>query len=198
MAAIDRGAPSGALKLGITTDDVHALDASRTLRESLRATLESGALDSDAQNLASALGRVLAQCKASPTLAATILDPFLESHALSLLRATVLEAYVATREELRALEDAEAWELPACAVALGSGRFAVCASPPHEDDAATAWADRVAAGLVKRSAKEVVLSGVGTARAHLEEALALVGIPFVAESEVPSPSRFRLRLPWSK
>ena len=146
----------------ITQEDTISLEASAALRARLLSALENA--DQDAQNLASALGRVLAQAGATPTLAATILDPIVHGREGGVLRAALLEAFAGAREELRATEEALRWEFPGCAVSLGNGRFAVCANPPHSEDAALAWADRTAAGLVKRRTNEVLISGEGRAR----------------------------------
>jgi hypothetical protein len=185
-------------EIAITHEDAQSLDASATLRARLVGALTHGVLEHDAQNLASALGRVLAQAGATPTLAATILDPIVQGREGGVLRAALFEAFAGAREEQRATEEALRWELPGCAAYLGNGRFAVCANPPHADDAAVAWADRTAAGLVKRGAREVVLSGEGLARKCLEEALELVGIPFVAEAPESASKISRFRFPWSK
>lgn len=182
----------------ITHEDAQSLEASAALRVRLVGALTDAALDHDAQNLASSLGRVLAQGAATPTLAATILDPIVEGREGGVLRAALLEAFTGAREERRATEEALRWEFPGCAVSLGNGRFAVCANPPHSDDAAVAWADRTAAGLVKRRASEVVISGEGRARKCLEEALELVGIPFLGEAPESTTKSSRFRLPWSK
>ena len=182
----------------LNDDDARAIAATAALRERLEAAAGSVGLDDDAHNLAAALGRVLAQAGASPTLAGTILEPLVLGSVAAVLRGALLEAYITAREERRAQDATLSWEMPGCAVALGGGRIAVCANPPHEDDAASAWADRTAASLVKRRVKEVVLSGEGSPRARLEESLLLVGIRFVSEAkEPPDGPGLRFRLPWS-
>lgn len=186
-----------AVVLSITHDDARAQHTTSILQERIADTFQRSGADSEALNLAAALGRALAHDGATPTLAATVLDP-LHGHQVTVLRAALLEAYCAARETNRATADARRWELPGCAVSLGEDRFAVCASPPHEEDAAGGWADRVAAGLVKRGAKEVVLSGSGAPRERLEEALDVVGIRFVDEASAQPKPKPWLRLPWSK
>ncbi len=190
--------PENGSEIVITHEDAQSLEVSNDLRARLVAALANPALSHDAQNLASALGRVLAQAGATPSLAATILDPIVRGREGGVLRAALLEAFAGAREEQRATDEALRWELPGCAVSLGNGRFAVCANPPHSDDAALAWADRTAAGLVKRRASEVVISGEGRARKCLEEALELVGIPFMAEATATATASSRFRFPWSK
>jgi len=190
----DRGAmPSVAL--AITHDDARAQHATSILQERLADALQRIGLDSEAMNLAAALGRALAEDGASPTFASSVLEPL--GGDVTVLRAALLEAYCEAREGLRASADAKRWELPGCAVRVAEGCFAVCAAPPHEDDAAAAWADRVAAGLVKRGAKEAILAGRGAARDRLEEALELVGVKWRDES-APRAREPWLRLPWSK
>lgn len=175
----------------LTPDDERAVAATEALRSGLAESHAEGLSTTERTNLAAAIGRVLAECGATPTLAATLLDD--ES-----LRAALCETYVRAREDLRAEADASRWELPGCAVRLGPDRFAVCANPPHEDDAAVAWADRTAAGLVKLGARVVVVSGSGSPRKHLEDALALVGARVEPEASADPPRPSRFRFPWAR
>jgi len=177
--------------LVLTPDDERAVAATEALRSGLDDARAEGLSTTERTNLAAAMGRVLAECGATPTLAATLLED-------EALRAALCETYTRAREELRAEADATRWELPGCAVRLGPDRFAVCANPPHEDDAAVAWADRTAAGLVKLGARVVVVSGSGSPRKHLEDALALVGARVEPEASADPPRSSRFRFPWAR
>jgi hypothetical protein len=177
--------------LVLTPDDERAVAATEALRSGLDDARAEGLSTTERTNLAAAMGRVLAECGATPTLAATLLED-------EALRAALCETYTRAREELRAEVDATRWELPGCAVRLGPDRFAVCANPPHEDDAAVAWADRTAAGLVKLGARVVVLSGAGAPRKHLEDALARVGARVEPEPSADPPRPSRFRFPWGR
>jgi sarcosine oxidase gamma subunit len=177
--------------LVLTPDDERAVAATEALRSGLDDARAEGLSTTERTNLAAAMGRVLAECGATPTLAATLLED-------EALRAALCETYTRAREELRAEADATRWELPGCAVRLGPDRFAVCANPPHEDDAAVAWADRTAAGLVKLGARVVVVSGNGPPRKHLEDALALLGARVEPEASADPPRPFRFRFPWAR
>lgn len=179
--------------LGVTEADARALTATASLRERLRG-LADAPLDKDTLLLASVLGRVIAQAGASPTLAATLLDPVVEGWVTSgPLRAALFEAYTATRVEQASHEANEAWRYPRCVVPLGEGVFGVCAGLPTQDPEELAdWADQVAAGLARVGARRVVLAGgEHAARAALEAALELVDV-------ATAPRELHLRLPWGR
>ena len=183
------------------------MSSTRALRERLgervRLPVHEVELEKDTLHLAAALGRVLAQADASPTLAATALDPFLDgcsSRHQASLRAALFESYSSFRLEAVKHEDARAWEFPHCAVPLGDGRYAVCASLPVTDpEEISEWADRVAAALVRAGAKRVHLSGTGRPQTALVDALELVGVPHSsADASGPTPQRHGFRFPWRK
>lgn len=189
-----RGNPSEApAALGVTAADARALAATASLRERLLG-LEESPLDKDTLLLASMVGRVLAQAGASPTLAATLLDPVVARWpAAGPLRAALFESYTAARTEHAAREATAAWRYPNCVVPLDDGAFAVCASVPTDDPEELAdWADGVAAGLARAGARHVVLAGATeAARTALRDALELVGVS-------AGPRRLHLRLPWGR
>lgn len=179
--------------LGVTEADARALAATASLRERLLGLAEAS-LDKDTLLLASTMGRVLAQVGASPTLAATVLDPVVARWpAAGVLRAALFESYTATRTEHAARQATAAWRYPNCVVPLGDGAFGVCAGVPAVDPEELAeWADEVAAGLARAGAKHVVLAGEAeAAQVALRDALDLVGVP-------TGPRRLHLRLPWGR
>ncbi len=136
---------------------------------------------------------MLAQAGASPTLAATVLDPVVARWpAAGALRAAAFEAFAATRAEEASREAIAAWRYPRCVVPLEDGAFGVCVSVPTDDPEQLAdWADHVAAGLARAGARHVVLSGEAPAARALLDALALVGVP-------TGPRPLHLRLPWGR
>jgi hypothetical protein len=184
-------------ELEISEVDHRALASTASLRERLAAAEE---VDNDVLYLAAALGRLLAQEGASPTLAATVLEGLSELPSAPVLRATLFEAFMTTSREVWSASARSAWEFPGCAVHLGEGVFAVAAGLDEVDEGELAeWADRVASGLLKAKAREVVLSGREPARTKLAESLGLIGIVCRAD---PGPaaqaSTKRWRWPWEK
>lgn len=185
-------------ELEISEVDHRALTSTASLRERLGAATE---VDNDVLYLAAALGRLLAQEGASPTLAATVLEGLSGLPDAPVLRATLFEAFVATSRETWSTSARSAWEFPACAVDLGEGVFAVAAGLDDDETELSEWADRVASGLLKAKAREVVLSGRGPARTKLTESLGLVGIPCRSDERTPAgaaTSTKRWRWPWEK
>lgn len=185
-------------ELEISEVDHRALASTASLRERLGAATE---VDNDVLYLAAALGRLLAQEGASPTLAATVLEGLSGLPDAPVLRATLFEAFVATSRETWSASARSAWEFPACAVDLGEGTFAVAAGLDDDETELSEWADRVASGLLKAKAREVVLTGREPARTKLTESLGLVGIPCRSNDGAraqPTTSARRWRWPWEK
>lgn len=185
-------------ELEISEVDHRALASTASLRERLAAATE---IDNDVLYLAAALGRLLAQEGASPTLAATVLEGLAGLPSAPVLRATLFEAFVATSREAWSASARDAWEFPGCAVPIGEGLFAVAAGLDEEESELAEWSDRVASGLLKAKARWVVCSGREAARKKLAESLALVGIPCRTDDE-PGVQRVlpskRWRWPWQK
>ncbi len=179
-------------ELEISEVDHRALASTASLRERLGAATE---LDNDVLYLAAALGRLLAQEGASPTLAATVLEGLSGLPNAAVLRATLFEAFVATSREHWSASARSAWEFPGCAVEIGDGVFAVVAGLDDDETELSEWADRVASRLLKAKARDVVLSGRNLARTKLMESLGLIGIP--CRTSAPGSTK-RWRWPWEK
>lgn len=105
------------------------------------------------------------------------LASFVPTEALATLRAALFEGYTqAMAEESVSSRDAS-WDPPACVVSLGEGRAAIAAGFPNDaPEALSAWADRVAAWLVRAKIKRATVSGTEAAQRALEEALSTVGV----------------------
>ncbi len=137
------------------------------------------------------LGRLLAERGASPTLLAGTVDGLAEALLVGVpraiddwaaARAAVLEGALAVAGERLRRAGRTAWDYPGCVAVVREGSAAVCGPPDRiwdEDDAAAAWAARVASGLARRGVKEVVVTAGPVARAELEAALASVGAAVV-------------------
>jgi hypothetical protein len=129
------------------------------------------------------LGGLVAEHRASPTLAAVTID-----HALAALdlatppwaaaaRAAVAEGFARGILEDASRESLCAWEFPRCVVPLGDDAVAVAASYPSDDrEALTSWAARIAQGAALRGARRAIVAGPDLPRHAVLEALAIVGI----------------------
>jgi len=152
--------------------------------ETARACVIEHAGGRDGHNAAALLGRLIASRGGSASFVSSELDTLASSTSadeLATLRAALFEGYAqAMAEESVAARDA-CWDPPACIVALGEGRASIAAGFPNDaPDALSAWADRVAAWLVRAKVKRVTVSGSEAARLALEEAVATVGIELEA------------------
>jgi hypothetical protein len=158
---------------------VGATESARSLAMERAPTIHS---DHDALHAWGMLGRLLADADASPTLAARMLDTLVEAEGgaptwISLARATLFEAYVATRREAIELATADRWRFPRCVVRIDDSTAAVAASFPNDDPDATArWADEIASGLAKWGVRRVYVDGETTNKAALADALGVAGI----------------------
>lgn len=206
-------ARSATLDAWRTHDEARALDAAD--RAAIRETeaprslvaelLATGVVSRDLYSACAALGRLLADAGASPTLAATTLDGAVralprgasfDDADLAPARASVAEGYVASiREKERAVARA-AWEYPNCAVRVDDETLAVAAHYPTADIdplAVADWAARVALGASRDKARYVVVSGPPELVAEVTDALTLVGIEVVDR-----PPRRWFRLPFGR
>jgi hypothetical protein len=129
------------------------------------------------------LGRLIAQHRGSPTLAALTID-----HAASILgegdapwkspaRAAVVEGFAAALVDSTRREANAAWEFPRCVVPVGDRSIAVAAGYPGDDDQeASAWVDRVAKAAAMQGIKTAFVSGPEPLRRRMIEALVLTGV----------------------
>jgi hypothetical protein len=129
------------------------------------------------------LGRLIAQHRGSPTLAALTID-----HAAALLgdrdapwtspaRAAVAEGFASALVDSTRREANAAWEFPRCAVTVGDRTIAVAAGYPAEDDQdASAWVDRVAKAAALQGTKTAFVSGAEPLRRRMIDALVLAGV----------------------
>jgi hypothetical protein len=176
----------------------------------------------DLFNACAALGRLLADAGASPTLAALTMDGAAaaicnaDPARLSSARAALVEAYVAARADADRKLARRAWEYPACAARLDKETAAVVAGFPmsggdggdggaggaggisgdNDAEELSEWAARVALAASKDGIKTVVLSGPDAARRELAAALDLVGIE--ARADLLPRKEPWLKLPWRK
>jgi len=161
--------------------DVDAIDATAAAREALVRIAEIDPRARDLLHAAAMLGRLLAALGASPTLAAATIDGLAEARGssdwIAPVRAALLEAYVAEREERADERGFERWNYPNCCVHLAEGACTIAAGIPDDDaDLLTSWADGVARALARANVRRAVISGSDRARRVLIDALALVGI----------------------
>lgn len=192
-------ATSEALEAWRAHDEARALDdadraairdteAPRSLVAELLAT---GGFSRDLYSACAALGRLLAEAGASPTLAATTLDGAVRSLGrgaafdeaeLAPARASVAEGYVASVREKERAAARIAWEYPNCAVRVDDETVAIAARYPTADIdrlAVADWAARVALGASRDKARYAVVAGPPELVAEVTEALTLVGIEVV-------------------
>jgi hypothetical protein len=192
---------------GVLPADREVIAATRSLRALVVASLAADPAvdDRDLLHAFGALGRMMAEGRASPTLAASTVDALLRSggghlgsaeldgarYAMA-ARAAVVESYLHARLALVQAEAMSAWEYPACAVSLGEQRVAVAAGYPEGDDGLVDWASRVAQGVALSGARKVVTSGSDRAIDALEVACGIAGIdlearPVAAVAKARSP-----------
>jgi hypothetical protein len=175
----------------LTAADRKAVDATRTVRRwigelLLAKTREGGDGDRDRLQGWGALGRALAEADASPTLFAQTVDGAVRAFEggrdewVRPARSTLAESFFRTLLE-RCQKQAEArWEYPACAVRLETGKVAIAANFPVDDEEALlAWAGRVAAGLGYDGVRTAVLQGPEAAERALGDAFRIIGITVV-------------------
>lgn len=138
----------------------------------------------DGHNAAALLGRLIAARGGSASFVSSELDALASSTSadeLATLRAALFEGYAqAMSEESLAIRDA-CWDPPSCVVQLGDGHATIAAGFPNDaPEALSAWADRVAAWLVRAKVKRITASGCEATRRALEEAVSTVGVQFEA------------------
>ncbi len=164
----------------ISEIDRRAVAASESARELVLERLAEGFDGHDVLHAWGALGRVLADASASPSLVAQVVDALVETAPekwAAPARAALIEAFVAAQREIEELRVAEAWRFPRCAVRLDEKTAAVAACFPDDDpDALSRWADEVAAGLAKMGIRRVHVDGTARGRAALADALSIAGI----------------------
>jgi len=159
--------------------DRDAIEATTAAREALVALLLIDPKARDVLHASAMLGRLLASLGASAALAAATSDALgsLLETPIAPVRASLIEAYVAEREERAFGRGLERWAYPGCCVHLAEGECAIAAGlPDDDDDSLTNWADSVARSLARAKVRRAKISGSERARRALEDALALVGI----------------------
>jgi len=174
-------------------DAVRASDAPRAL------VLEHLARPGPARDLYSAcarLGRLLADCGASPSLLAATLDGAARAFEeveiawdparLAPARASLAEGYSAALLESERVAARRAWDYPACAVKVAKDVVAIACGYPSDDREALAdWAARVAAAVSREGYRSAILSGEAAAKAEVTAALSLVGVALAMTAESP-------------
>jgi hypothetical protein len=169
----------------ISDVDRRAVVASESARELVLERLAEGFDGHDVLHAWGALGRVLADASASPSLVAQVVDALVEAAPekekwAAPARAALIEAFVAAQREIEELRVAEAWRFPRCVVRLDEKTAAVAACFPDDDpDALSRWADEVAAGLAKMGVRRVHVDGTARGRAALADALSIAAIDLV-------------------
>ena len=193
VAAIVDGWCHADLGYAFLTADSDVIEATRGIRALIvEALLASpGSADRDLLHGFAALGRMMAERNASPTLVTSSVDGLREALAVAAAgprdlsssayvvpgRAAMVESYVHVRTTTIQEDAVRAWEYPACAVPLEDGSLAVAAGHPDGDlDALAGWASRVAQAATLSGARRVVASGTEAALGALEEALDVAGI----------------------
>jgi hypothetical protein len=139
------------------------------------------------------LGRLIAECGGSPSLASWTIDalqetmPSIAPDTARAARAALSEGFVASRSELARAEAAARWEYPGCVVPLEHATVAIVASYPDDDeDALAAWAARVASAVARSGYRRAVVAGADKTRGLLLDALELAGVKVITTSP-PSP-----------
>ena len=182
------------------TADHALIEATRGVRTLIAECLlrEPVAAGRDLLHAFAALGRMMADKDASPTLAASSVDGLV--HALAECRglfassrdvplrdfilparAAMMETYVHTRRLALHDEAMRAWDYPACVVPLEEGYVAIAAGHPDEDaEALQGWASRVAQGAARDGVRRAIVSGGDRPVAAILEALQLSGIELMA------------------
>jgi hypothetical protein len=180
------------LRAWAAIDAAHAIDASdRAVLDStepVRSLVVELFDTPDARDLYTAcarLGALLAEGRASPSVAASTMDAAVlalgrggrsvREDRIAPARASLFEGYVGGVRDAMRHESRATWEPPRCIVELGEGRAAVaCGYPDDDPERRAAWAGRVAKALVRTKTREVLLAG--ESRSEVASALELVGI----------------------
>jgi len=163
--------------------DRHVIEHTSAVRGLIVELASPGIATDELFDACAILGRLVAQHRGSPTLAALTID-----HAAAALgepnpswkaaaRAAVLEGFAAALIESIRREANDAWEFPRCVVSIGDRTIAVAAGYPGEDDQEiAAWVDRVARGAALQGAKMAFVSGPEDVRTRMIDALNVAGI----------------------
>jgi hypothetical protein len=167
----------------VLPEDRAAIAQSAGVRTLIVDLVTSAADSDDVFDACAVLGRLIAQHRGSPTLAASTMD-----HAAGALsargatwvesaRAALVEAYAADSVSQAVAETLRTWEFPHCAVPVGSGAIAVAAGYPCDDrEALGAWAARVAQAAALQGVRQATIAGPEPALRALAEAFAMVGV----------------------
>lgn len=162
-----------------------AMDASRAARLCIvELWLEHAGASSDGLGGFAQLGRILADEHVSCASALACVSSFArilpapDDTSLAAARSALADAFVDTRVEHERRDARERAEL--AFVEVSPGCAAVVASPPDDDaEWLQEWADRLAAAMLRRGVRHVVVQAPTAAHAALAASLALVGIDVV-------------------
>lgn len=172
-------------------EDRAAIETTRALRALV--VERARVVDADLFHASAALGRDLAVCGASPSLASNTLAslrallPELDEASARAAGAALFEGFVTSRVETARATAAAVWEYPGCAVPLENATVAIAAGYPDDDeDAVDSWAARVASEVAHAGYRRAVLAGGARARALLFDALELAGVK-VRTTSPPAP-----------
>jgi hypothetical protein len=167
----------------VLPEDRAAIAQSAGVRALVVDLLTSGADRDDVFDACAVLGRLVAQHRGSPTLAASTIDHAAEALSargatwVEPARAALVEAFAADAVSQAVAEALRTWEFPQCAVPLGPGTIAVAAGYPCDDrEALVAWAARVAQAAALQGVRQATIAGSEPARRALAEAFATVGV----------------------
>jgi hypothetical protein len=167
----------------VLPEDREAIAQSAGVRALVVDLVTSGADPDEVFDACAVLGRLVAQHRGSPTLAASMID-----HAADALsargaawvepaRASLVEAFTADSVSQAVAAALQTWEFPHCTVPLGPGAIAVAAGYPCDDrEALGTWAARVAQASALQGVRQATVAGPDPARCALAEAFATVGV----------------------
>gem|GEM_PF-946434 len=166
--------------------------------------VEPASVDKDLFHACLVFGRLIAEAGGSPTLAACTIDGARAALAEKdapwpSARAAVAEGFAAAQADQAKRDASSAWEYPRCAAAVDESTAAIVAGFPEEDGAAiTAWADRVASGVLRSGARRAIVSGRDAPRAAVIASLTSAGIDVVEPAARAADPRAALRAPASR
>jgi hypothetical protein len=163
-----------------------AIAESTNVRALVVDLVTSGADSDDLFDACAVLGRVLAQQRGSPTLAASTIDHAADAMSargapwVPAARASLIEAFAADAVSQAIDRALRTWEFPHCAVPLGAGAIAVAGGYPGDDvESLAAWAARVAQASALQGVRQATIAGPEAARRALADAFAIVGVHVV-------------------